>query len=98
VYVLVIPEVYCGTFSICCIYICFRGHCQLSFWSSFCCRAKVFPHLFKCNDICISFPDSSIKSAEEKFEVDFQETLSESLLEKFDTLSCKEERILRTVK
>jgi hypothetical protein len=43
-------------------------------------------------------PDSSIKSAEEKFEVDFQETLSESLLEKFDTLSCKEERILRIVK
>lgn len=42
-------------------------------------------------------PDSSIKSAEEKFEVDFQETLSESLLEKFDTLSYKEERILRIV-
>jgi hypothetical protein len=49
--------------------------------------------------ICLlSFPDSSIKSAEEKFEVDFQETLSESLLEKLNTLPCKEERILRTVK
>jgi hypothetical protein len=48
--------------------------------------------------VSVSLPDSSIKSAEEKFEIDFQETLSESLLEKLDTLSCKEERILRTVK
>jgi hypothetical protein len=46
----------------------------------------------------LSFADSSIKSAEEKFEVDFQETLSESLLEKFNTLPCQEERILRIVK
>ncbi|KAJ4433507.1 hypothetical protein ANN_15816 [Periplaneta americana] len=42
--------------------------------------------------------NSSIKSAEEKFEVDFQESLSESLLEKFDSVACKEERMLRVVK
>jgi len=46
----------------------------------------------------VSIPDSSIKSTEEKFEVDLQETLSGSLLEKFNTLPCKEERILRIVK
>jgi hypothetical protein len=59
---------------------------------------KTWSHAFSCCFICVSVTDSSIKSTEEKFEVDFQETLSESLLEKFNTLPCKEERILRIVK
>ncbi|KAJ9595842.1 hypothetical protein L9F63_012965, partial [Diploptera punctata] len=32
------------------------------------------------------------------FEIDLHESLSRSLLEKFDTLSCSEERILNVVK
>ncbi|XP_039284620.1 tyrosine-protein phosphatase non-receptor type 13 [Nilaparvata lugens] len=42
--------------------------------------------------------NSSIKSIDDKYHVDFQETISESLAEKFDEIPFVDERILTTVR
>nr|CAD7198666.1 unnamed protein product [Timema douglasi] len=41
--------------------------------------------------------NSSIKSVDERFEIDIHESLSESFLQKFNNISFEEERILKTV-
>lgn len=43
------------------------------------------------------FLDSTLRASDEKFLPDFHETISDSLMEKFDKLSFVEERILRSV-
>lgn len=42
--------------------------------------------------------DSSIKSVDDHFHVDFQETISDSLAEKFNNIPFVDERILTTVR
>ncbi|KAL1115597.1 hypothetical protein AAG570_005887, partial [Ranatra chinensis] len=43
-------------------------------------------------------PDSSIKSVDDKYHVDFHESISESLAEKFDAIAFVNDRILTTVR